>query len=40
MPGVVTLKGRQLVDDAKEEITALEEEVRLGFELPALDIIG
>ena len=40
MPGGVTLNGRQLVDDAKEEIAALEEEVRLGFELPALDIIG
>ena len=40
MPGGVTLNGRQLVDDAKEEITALEEEVRLGFELPVLDIIG
>ena len=40
MPGRVTLNGRQLVDDAKEEIRELEEEVRLGFELPALDIIG
>jgi len=40
MPGGVTLNGRQLVDDAKEEIRELEEEVRLGFELPALDIIG
>mgnify|MGYP003310167340 CR=1 FL=1 len=38
MPGGVTLNGRQLVDDAKEEITALEEEVRLGFELPVLDL--
>ena len=40
MPGGVTLNGRQLVDDAKEEIRELEEEVRLGFELPALDIVG
>ena len=31
---------KRLVDDAKEEIEKLEEEVRLGFELPALDIIG
>ena len=40
MPGGVTLNGRQLVDDAKEEITALEEEVRNAMALPALDIIG
>ena len=40
MPGGVTLNGRQLVDDAKEEILRLEEEVRLGYELPVLDMIG
>ena len=40
MPGGVTLNGRQLVDDAKEEIQRLEEEVRLGYELPVLDMIG
>ena len=40
MPGGVTLNGRQLVDDAKEEITKLEEEVRLGYELPVMDMIG
>ena len=40
MPGGVTLNGRQLVDDAKEEIQRLEEEVKLGYELPVLDIIG
>ncbi|SVB63933.1 uncharacterized protein METZ01_LOCUS216787 [marine metagenome] len=40
MPGGVTLNGRQLVDDAKEEIIKLEEEVRLGYELPVLDMIG
>ena len=40
MPGCVTLNGRQLVDDAREEIQRLEEEVRLGYELPVLDIIG
>ena len=40
MPGGVTLNGRQLVDDAREEIQRLEEEVRLGYELPVLDIIG
>ena len=40
MPGGVTLNGRQLVDDAKEEIKKLEEEVRLVYELPVLDMIG
>ena len=40
MPGGVTLNGRQLVDDAKEEIIKLEEEVRLVYELPVLDMIG
>ena len=40
MPGGITLNGRQLVDDAKEEIEKLEEEVRNLTSLPALDIIG
>jgi hypothetical protein len=40
LPGGVTLNGRQLVDDAKEEITKLEEELRLGYELPVMDMIG
>ena len=40
LPGGITLNGRQLVDDAKEEITQLEEELRLGYELPVMDIIG
>ena len=40
MPGGVTLNGRQLVDDAKEEIEKLEDEVRNAMALPALDIIG
>ena len=40
LPGGITLNGRQLVDDAKEEITKLEEELRLGYELPVMDIVG
>ena len=40
LPGGVTLNGRQLIEDAREEITRLEEEVRLGYELPVLDMIG
>ncbi len=34
MPGGVTFNGRQLFDDAREEITKLEEEVRLNWEQP------
>ena len=40
LPGGITLNGRQLVDDAREEITKLEEELRLGYELPINDMIG
>ena len=40
LPGGVTLNGRQLVDDAKEEVQRLEEELRLGYELPVMDMIG
>ena len=40
LPGGVTLNGRQMVDDAKEEITKLEEDLRLGYELPVMDMIG
>ena len=34
MPGGVTFNGRQLFDDAREEIAKLEEEVRLNWEQP------
>ena len=34
MPGGVTFNGRQLFDDANEEITRLEEEARLNWEQP------
>jgi len=34
MPGGVTFSGRQYVDDAKEELQRLEEEVRLNWEEP------
>ena len=40
LPCGITLNGRQLVDDAKEEIQKLEEELRLGYELPVMDMIG
>ena len=34
MPGGVTFNGRQLFDDANEELQRLEEEVRLNWEEP------
>ena len=34
MPGGVTFNGRQIFDDANEEITKLEEEARLNWERP------
>ena len=34
MPGGVTFNGRQLFDDAREELQKLEEEVRLNWEQP------
>jgi hypothetical protein len=34
MPGGVTFNGRQLFDDAKEELILLEEEARLNWEAP------
>jgi hypothetical protein len=34
MPGGVTFNGRQLFDDANEELQKLEEEARLNWEKP------
>ena len=34
MPGGVSFNGRQIFDDAKEEIIKLEEEARLNWEEP------
>lgn len=34
MPGGITFNGRQILDDAREEIRQLEEEVRLNWEEP------
>lgn len=34
LPGGVTLNGRQIYDDAKEEIEKIEEETRSAFEMP------
>ena len=40
MPGGVTFNGRQIFDDANEEITRLEEEARLNWEQPVDFMIG
>jgi len=40
LPGGVTLNGRQIYDDAIQEIEKLEEDLRLTYELPADMMIG
>ena len=40
MLGGVTLNGRKILEEAKEEIKDLKEELRSTFELPPLDLIG
>jgi len=40
MPGGVTFNGRQLFEDAKEELIKLEEELRLNWEQPVDFYIG
>lgn len=40
MPGGVTFNGRQLFDDANEELQKLEEEVRLNWEQPVDFYVG
>ena len=34
MPGGVTFNGRQILEDAKEELKELNEEIRLNWEQP------
>ena len=40
LPGGVTLNGRQIFDDALQEITQLRERIRLEFEMPADFFVG
>ena len=40
LPGGVTVNGRQIYDDAVQDIEKLEEKVRLEHEMPPLDFIG
>jgi hypothetical protein len=40
MPGGVTFNGRQLYDDAIEELRDLEEKMSSTYEIPPLDMVG
>ena len=40
LPGGVTLNGRQIYDDALQDITQLRERIRLEFEMPADMFVG
>ena len=40
LPGGVTLNGRQIYDDALQDITQLRESIRLEFEMPADMFVG
>ena len=40
LPGGITLNGRQLYDDAVQEIEKIEEEVQLKYQLPDDFMIG
>lgn len=40
LPGGVTFNGRQLYDDAQQEISRLEEEMVNNYSLPVMDMIG
>jgi hypothetical protein len=40
LPGGVTLNGRQIYDDAVNDIQRLQEKIRLDFEMPADFFVG
>jgi len=40
LPGGVTLNGRQIFDDAIQDIERLRERIRLEFEMPADMFVG
>ena len=40
MPGGITLNGEKIYNDAVEELAKLEDQLRLTYELPPLDMIG
>ena len=40
LPGGVTLDAEQMMTEAQEEISRLEEESRLNYEMPVMDMMG
>jgi hypothetical protein len=40
LPGGVTISGRQIMDEAKEELSTLRDRMRLEMEVPATMFIG
>ena len=40
LPGGVTLNGRQLFDDATQELSTIEEQMLSTYETPPLDFVG
>jgi hypothetical protein len=40
LPGGVTLNGRQMFDDATNEITQLREQMQLSYEMPPMFFVG
>jgi len=40
MPGGITFNGRQLYDDAVQELDELQKEMSITYEIPPLDMIG
>ena len=40
LPGGVTLNGRQIFDDATEEITQIKEQMQLNYEMPPDFYVG
>ena len=40
LPGGVTMKGRQMYDDAQTELTEIAEQMSLRYELPVDHIVG
>ena len=40
LPGGIVLNGREIYEDAVQEIEKIEEELRKEYELPPLDMIG
>ncbi len=40
LPGGITLDGSAMKQEAQDEITRLEEESRLNFEMPVMDMMG